>query len=97
MNLVRSFKAMFGVSEFHALTRDSKTKLPLLFNAPIMDYSELKVWCKGIFEVANSEQIKRYPQNKPQYFFRNTEPHGWGVALYSLQELKEYISKCKPA
>lgn len=78
---------------FESLTIDGPTGLPLEFDIAIMNYFHSQVFCKGFFRRATPLDLIKFPQNKPVYFFQNTEPHGWSVAIYSMVDLYEYIQR----
>lgn len=76
----------------------SALKLPSVFDIPIMDYFDYKVFCKGLFRYPTDQERKRNGLTSDKELFavfEPAEPHGWKMYFYSIYEVFEIISKAR--
>lgn len=64
----------------------SKSTLNDIVEIPIMDYTDMKVYCKGYLRDPSQNEIRLHSQ-RPYKIFDPIEPHGWKVTFYSEAEV----------
>lgn len=70
--------------------------LPRVYDVPIINYFNSKVYCKGMFRNPTDEETRGITSDKPLVaVFDPAEKHGWKVYFYSIDEVIDMIGKSR--